>query len=52
LSAAAALQTVYRQIRETGSSIGSSAPVYSFAEMNRLMGLEEVLRFDRTHAES
>jgi 2-methylisocitrate lyase-like PEP mutase family enzyme len=51
LSAAAALETVYRQIRDTGSSIGSRAPVYSFAEMNRLMGLEEVLRFDRAHAE-
>jgi 2,3-dimethylmalate lyase len=52
LSAAAALQTVYRQIRETGSSLGSSAPVYSFAEMNSLMGLDEVLRFDQAHAES
>jgi 2-methylisocitrate lyase-like PEP mutase family enzyme len=51
LSAAAALETVYRQIRDTGSSIGSRAPIYSFTEMNRLMGLEEVLRFDRAHAE-
>jgi 2,3-dimethylmalate lyase len=51
LSAAAALETVYRQIRDTGSSLGSRAPVYSFAEMNRLMGLEEVLRFDQAHRE-
>jgi 2-methylisocitrate lyase-like PEP mutase family enzyme len=51
LSAAAALETVYRQIRETGSSLGSSAPLYSFAEMNRLMGFEEVWRFDKEHAE-
>jgi 2-methylisocitrate lyase-like PEP mutase family enzyme len=51
LSAAAALETVYRQIRHTGSSLGSTAPVYPFAEMNRLMGLEEVLRFDRAHVE-
>jgi 2-methylisocitrate lyase-like PEP mutase family enzyme len=51
LSAAAALETVYRQIRETGSSLGSSASLYSFAEMNRLMGFEEVWRFDRAHAE-
>jgi 2-methylisocitrate lyase-like PEP mutase family enzyme len=51
LSAAAALETVYRRIRETGSSQGSTAPVYRFAEMNRLMGFEEVLRFDRDHAE-
>jgi 2-methylisocitrate lyase-like PEP mutase family enzyme len=51
LSAAAALETVYRQIRETGSSLGSTAPVYPFAEMNRLMGFEDVLRFDQAHAE-
>ena len=51
LSAAAALDTVYRQIRETGSSLGSPAPLYPFAEMNRLMGFEEVWRFDREHAE-
>ena len=52
LSAAAALDTVYRQIRDTGSSVGSSAPLYSFVEMNRLMGFEEVWRFDRAHAET
>jgi 2-methylisocitrate lyase-like PEP mutase family enzyme len=52
LSAAAALETVYRQIRKTGSSLGSTAPSYSFAEMNRLMGFEDVLRFDQAHAES
>ena len=48
---AAALETVYRQIRDTGSSLGSSAPLYPFAEMNRLMGFEEVWRFDKEHAE-
>jgi len=52
LSAAAALETVYRQILKTGSSLGSSAPLYSFAEMNRLMGFEEVWRFDRAHPET
>jgi 2-methylisocitrate lyase-like PEP mutase family enzyme len=52
LSAAAALETVYRQIRETGSSLGSPAPLYPFAEMNRLMGFEEVWAFDKAHAES
>jgi 2,3-dimethylmalate lyase len=51
LGAAAALDTLYRQIRETGSSLGSPAPLYPFAEMNRLMGFEEVWRFDREHAE-
>ena len=52
LSAAAALETVYRQILDTGSSLGSSAPVYSFAAMNCLMGFEEVWRFNRAHAET
>jgi 2-methylisocitrate lyase-like PEP mutase family enzyme len=51
LSAAAALNTVYRQIRTTGSSLGSPAPIYPFAEMNRLMGFEEVWAFDKAHAE-
>jgi 2-methylisocitrate lyase-like PEP mutase family enzyme len=52
LSAAAALSTVYRRIREAGSSLGSPAPLYSFAEMNRLMGFEEVWRFNKDHAET
>jgi 2-methylisocitrate lyase-like PEP mutase family enzyme len=51
LSAAAALETVYRRIWETGSSLGARAPLYSFAEMNRLMGFEEVWAFDKAHAE-
>jgi 2,3-dimethylmalate lyase len=51
LSAVAALNAVYRQIRETGSSLGSPAPLYPFAEMNRLMGFEEVWAFDKAHAE-
>ena len=52
LSAAAALDAVYRRIRETGSSLGSAAPLYPFAEMNRLMGFEDVWRFDQAHAEN
>jgi 2,3-dimethylmalate lyase len=39
-------------LRDTGSSLGSSAPLYSFAEMNRLMGFEDVWSFDRAHAET
>jgi len=50
LAAAAALDQVYRQIRATGSSLGAPAPLYPFTEMNRLMGFEEVWRFDREHA--
>jgi 2,3-dimethylmalate lyase len=51
LSAAAALNAVYRQIRETGSSLGSPTPLFPFAEMNRLMGFEDVWAFDKAHAE-
>ena len=51
LAAAAALETVYRQVLETGSSVGAETPLYPFAEMNRLMGFEDVWRFDREHAE-
>ncbi len=51
LSAAAALEAVYQQIRETGSSHGSPAPLYPFAKMNRLMGFEEVWLFDEQHEE-
>jgi 2,3-dimethylmalate lyase len=39
-------------LRDTGSSLGSSAPLYSFAEMHRLMGFEDVWSFDRAHAET
>jgi len=52
LSAAAALEAVYRQIRDTDSSLGSPAPLYSFAEMNRLMGFGEVWAFDKAHTEN
>jgi 2,3-dimethylmalate lyase len=51
LSAAAALNTIYRHIRDTGASLGSPAPLYPFAEMNRLMGFEDVWRFDKAHTE-
>jgi hypothetical protein len=33
-----------KAIREIGSSQGSSAPVYGFAELSRLMGFEEGAR--------
>jgi len=51
LAAAAALETVYKRIRDTGSSLGAKTPLYPFAEMNRLMGFEDVWRFDAEHAE-
>jgi 2-methylisocitrate lyase-like PEP mutase family enzyme len=51
LSATAAIEAMYTQIRQTGSSLGSATPLYSFAEMNRLMGFADVWEFDRAHAD-
>ena len=52
LAAAAALNAVYAQIRKTGSSLGTSVPLYSFAEMNLLMGFDDIWRFSQTHSET
>ena len=52
LAATAAVNAVYAQIRNTGSSLGASVPLYSFAEMNLLMGFDEVWRFNQAHAET
>ncbi|MBM3568170.1 MAG: isocitrate lyase/PEP mutase family protein [Alphaproteobacteria bacterium] len=50
-AAAAALQAVYRRIRDTGSSLGAGVPLYPFPEMNKLMGFEDVWAFERRWAE-
>ncbi|HXZ16979.1 MAG TPA: isocitrate lyase/PEP mutase family protein [Roseiarcus sp.] len=52
LAGAAALDAVYAQIHKTGSSLGAKVSLYPFAEMNRLMGFEDVWRFDKEHAEA
>jgi 2,3-dimethylmalate lyase len=52
LAATAAVDAVYSQIRRTGSSLGTSVPLYSFAEMNLLMGFDEVWRFNQAHVET
>jgi len=51
LAAGAALASVYRTIRDTGSSAGVSAPLYDFMEFSKLMGFEAVWEFDKAHAE-
>jgi 2-methylisocitrate lyase-like PEP mutase family enzyme len=51
LAAAAALQSVYAKLKADGSSHGLATPLYPFAEMNRLMGFEEVWAFEKAHAE-
>jgi 2-methylisocitrate lyase-like PEP mutase family enzyme len=50
LAAAAAIEYVFKELRETGTSRGAADRLYSFTEMNRLMGFEEVWQFDRDHA--
>jgi 2,3-dimethylmalate lyase len=49
LAAGAALQKVYRHLKEHGSSVGSDAPLYKFAEFSDLMGFGEVTEFDQTY---
>jgi 2,3-dimethylmalate lyase len=49
LAAGAALQKVYRHLKEHGSSVGSDAPLYKFAEFSDLMGFREVTEFDQTY---
>jgi 2,3-dimethylmalate lyase len=50
LAAAAAIENVFKAIRQTGTTRGVASQLYDFTEMNRLMGFEEVWEFDRQHA--
>ncbi|MGE0723762.1 MAG: oxaloacetate decarboxylase [Alphaproteobacteria bacterium] len=50
LAAAAALDGVYRTLKETGTTVGGPTPIYPFGEMTRLMGFEEVWAFERKWA--
>lgn len=51
LAMAAALDSVYGTLKETGSSVEATAPLYPFEEMTRLMGFEKVWDFEKTYAE-
>ena len=51
LAAAAALKSVYEALKDDGSSLGLGVPLYPFAEMNTLMGFEDVWEFEKAHAE-
>jgi 2,3-dimethylmalate lyase len=52
LAAAAALQRVYRRLRETGGSAAVGETCFPFAEFNRLMGFEDIWEFERKHVET
>lgn len=50
LAAAAALDAAYRELRETGTTLGMRDKLYPFEQMTKVMGFEEVWAFDRQHA--
>lgn len=49
LAAGDALRNVYRQLKETGSSVGSDVPLYKFSEFSEMMGFGAVSEFDKTY---
>ena len=49
LAAGEALRQVYRQLKETGSSVGGNVPLYKFSEFSELMGFGEVAKFDEKY---
>ena len=49
LTAAGALQIVYRHLKTAGIGTGSQAPMLPFAEMNQLMGFPAVHAFEKRH---
>lgn len=51
LAAASALQSVYTQIKATGSTQGWAGELYPFGEFTRIIGFERVWEFERAHAE-
>jgi 2-methylisocitrate lyase-like PEP mutase family enzyme len=50
LAAAAAMEAVYRELRETGTTLAVRDKLYPFEQMTKVMGFEEVWAFDRRHA--
>jgi 2-methylisocitrate lyase-like PEP mutase family enzyme len=52
MAAAKALEQVYGYLRANGSTSGMAQPLYSFEQMNKLMGFEEVWAFDRKWADT
>jgi hypothetical protein len=43
---------VYQTFRQQGSSAGADLPLYDFAGLTRLMGLEDVWAFEQRYAET
>lgn len=51
LAAVKAMASVYEQLKQTGSSLGTPVPLEDFGELTGLMGFEDVWDFDKRHAE-
>ena len=49
LTAAGALQLVYRNLKTAGTSTGSQAPMLPFTDMNTLMGFPAVHAFEQRY---
>jgi 2-methylisocitrate lyase-like PEP mutase family enzyme len=52
MAAAHALNSVYRTIKETGSSVEVDVPLRDFMTFSKEMGFEEVWDFDKKHERS
>lgn len=51
LAAVHAMAGVYGHLEATGSSLGTSQPLYDFADLSLLMGFQDVWDFERNHAD-
>lgn len=51
MAAAEAVRSVYSHLHEHGTTTGMSQPLYAFADMNKLMGFEDVWQFDSKWAQ-
>jgi 2-methylisocitrate lyase-like PEP mutase family enzyme len=49
LATGAALDAVYRFLKEAGTSRGAPAPLYDFKEFSALMGFDRVAEFERKY---
>ena len=52
LSAAAAFENIYTTLKEKGSSLDTSAPLFPFKEFSNLMGFDWVTEFDQKYSAS
>ncbi len=49
LAAGEVLRSVYRHLKDNGSSVGNNIPLYKFSEFSELMGFSAVAKFDETY---